>query len=100
MCKRRPAHRGLHLFGTHDVLCHAIAQWRDRPRTIISKRQHIGVPTLWGPMRCYAMLCRSGGIDLGQVTAEDNAHMGVPYVLETHAVLCHAVAQWRDRHRA
>eukprot|EP00959_Pyramimonas_sp_CCMP1952_P399883 8378330-Pyramimonas_sp.AAC.1 len=64
--KRRPAHRGLHFLGTHDVLCHAIAQWRDRPRASISKRQHIGVPTFWGPMHCYAMLCRSGGIGLGQ----------------------------------
>eukprot|EP00959_Pyramimonas_sp_CCMP1952_P309809 6483041-Pyramimonas_sp.AAC.1 len=110
-------HRGPHFLGTHAALCHPIAQWRDRPRARKSKRQrhsggigrgqvcgkdnpHIGVYTLWGPMMCYAMLCRSGGIDLGQVTAKDNANMGAPYVLETHAVLCHAVAQWRDRHRA
>eukprot|EP00959_Pyramimonas_sp_CCMP1952_P419288 8782462-Pyramimonas_sp.AAC.1 len=40
---------------THAVLCHAIAQWRDRPRASISKRQHIGSPLFGDP--CGAMSC-------------------------------------------
>eukprot|EP00959_Pyramimonas_sp_CCMP1952_P388685 8144256-Pyramimonas_sp.AAC.1 len=51
------AHRGPHFWGAHAVLCHAIAQWRDKPRASTGKRQraHRG-PHLLG---AHAVLCHA-----------------------------------------